>query len=296
MLTEQILFYRKHNKLNMKRTHLLIGTALGIISLMSSCQNKTTAGHNEHKVATYNVNDPKSIAENVVHASGGIEKLKSLKDVTYLYTYNDLAKGAKDISTERYVFEGELSYGKYSTHKVHVSPDLDGSITQVYDGKNAFVMHNNAKLETPEAVGTAMFLRQVNYFWLTMFFKMNDPGTIHEFMGKEKVGGITYDKLKVTYNAVSTGKEVNDGYILYVNPLTKLVDQFLFSLPAMGVNDIVLLMKVDYEEFKGVKLPTTRKMHAPDGKGGHTPNPVLIQTSTGLTFNNGFKTSDFTAK
>lgn len=280
----------------MRKTQLILGTLIGLASItLIGCSSSKSCSSNSKTcaVASYDTSNPKSIAQNIVQASGGIEKLKSLKDVSYTYTYDDLAKGAKDISEEKYVFEGELSSGNYTTHDVHVSPDLTGNILQKYDGTNALALHNGKVLEDPKATGTAQFLRQVNYFWLTMFFKMDDPGTIHEYLGKETVGNISYDKLKVTYDSKSTGKEVNDGYILYVNPATKMVDQFLFSLPAMGVNDIVLLMKVDYEDFNGVKLPTTRKMHAPDGNGGHTPNAVLVQTSTNLKFNNSFKASEF---
>ena len=102
--------------------------------------------------------------------------------------------------------------------------------------------------------------------------------------------------MKITYDGAVTQKEVNDGYILYVNPETKMVDQFLFSLPAFGVNDIVLLMKVQYEEIEGLKFPTVRKMHAPLPTGGHTPQPVLVQYSNDIKFNTGLTAEQFAVK
>ena len=75
-----------------------------------------------------------------------------------------------------------------------------------------------------------------------------------------------------------------------------MVDQFLFSLPALGVKDIVLLMKVQYEEINSVKLPTVRKMHAPDSTGTYSKEPVLIQLSENVKFNNGFKAEGFASK
>jgi len=44
--------------------------------------------------------------------SRNYEKLRNIKDVVYTYTYQTL-DGEADISTEIYIFENELSYGKY---------------------------------------------------------------------------------------------------------------------------------------------------------------------------------------
>lgn len=288
----------------MKKKTILIGLAMlgALVSYNKSVETQEQTSTEETVpveepqetiVVEYDVTKPETIAQNIVAASGGLEALKALKDVSYTYTYDDLAKGAKDISEEKYIFEGELSMAKYTTHGVHVVPELEGDAIQKFDGEKACVIVNDEKLTDEKAIGTSHFLRKVNFFWLTMMFKMADPGISYEYLGNEEVNGTAYDKLKVTYDGAVTQKEQNDGYILYVNPETKLVDQFLFSLPAFGINDIVLLMKVEYEEINGLQLPTTRKMHAPLPEGGHTPEPVLIQTSNNLSFNNGFTTEEF---
>ena len=41
-------------------------------------------------------NEAKKLIEEVVQAAGGIEKLKSLKDVEYEYTFKSKEKGIKD--------------------------------------------------------------------------------------------------------------------------------------------------------------------------------------------------------
>ena len=66
----------------------------------------------------------------------------------------------------------------------------------------------------------------------------------------------------------------------------------LKSLPAMGVNEPVLLMKVEYEEVNGVKLPLKRYVFQPGKDGKPQTEPFLVQTSSNLKFNNGFQAED----
>ena len=106
------------------------------------------------------------------------------------------------------------------------------------------------------------------------------------------MNGINYQKVRVDFNPTTVGKAENDIYVLYINPKTKLVDQFLFSLPASGVHQPVILMTVDYQTINGVKVPAKRAIYQPgaDGKLSKTAN--LIQTSSNIKFNNGFTPED----
>ncbi|MEL7005574.1 MAG: hypothetical protein AAFN93_23010 [Bacteroidota bacterium] len=107
-------------------------------------------------------------------------------------------------------------------------------------------------------------------------------------MGNQDIDGIAYDKVLVTYDPASTGKEVNDTYILYINPETHMVNRFLFSLPALGVNDPVLLMEVDYSAMNGIQVPVARRAYQTDGNGNINGDPFIVQSLDNITFNNGF--------
>ena len=126
-----------------------------------------------------------------------------------------------------------------------------------------------------------------------MFYKMDNDGVIATYKGKEDVNGTKYDIVNVTYDAEVTGKSQNDEYIFYVNPKTKLVERFFFSLPAMGVNAPVLLMELDYETIDGVTFATKRRIYQPGSDGKLSTSPNLVQTLTDVRFNNGFKKADF---
>ena len=202
-------------------------------------------------------------------------------------------KGISDVSTERYIFEGEHSWAKYTTHQINVMPKSPGIVTQAFVEGKPYTMVDDKKIDDPESLGLASFLRQANYFWFVMNFKLDDPGAQHDYLGKETIAEIEYHKVKVSYASDVTSKEQNDAYILYINPKTYMVDQFFFSLPAMGVNQPAIKMVVKYEELEGIKVPSKRKVYMPgnDGKLSETPN--LVQTSTNIKFSNGFRPQDF---
>ncbi len=217
--------------------------------------------------------------------NGGWKKIAAKKDVEYSYIYHDFSKG-KDISTERYIFDGEASWAKYPHHNVHVLPGQGGVVKQCLMNGNAKVTLDGNNITDPAAIGGAQFLRTVNFFWFTMMYKLDDPGTHHTYMGQELVNGINYDKISLTYNASEVGKEVNDEYILYFNPKTHLVDQFMFSVPAMGIDKPIIRMELDYEKIEGVYIATNRRSYAPNANGEYSQNGQY--TTTNIKFKNGF--------
>ena len=237
------------------------------------------------KKVMYDTNDPKSMLMAVADASGGMDKLKALNDVEFEYHYVH-PDGKMDISKERYIFEKEVSWAKYMKHEINVAPEMEGDVVQFFDGEKAMVHAHGEMMEDPQLVGTGQFLRQANYMWFTMMFKLTDPGTVHTYKGQEEVDGKTYDVVEVTYDASSTGKEQNDIYIVYINPESKMVEQFYFSLPAFGVEAPVLLAKVNYKDIDGVKVIDKREMFAPNPEGGMAP--MVTQTLKDIKFNNGF--------
>lgn len=220
--------------------------------------------------------------------NGGWAKLAKLKDVEFTYTYDDRNKKAMDISTERYIFDGEYSWGKYERHEVNAMPGQEGTVIQRFMKGKGEASLAGKQVTGPKAEGGAVFLRCANYYWFSMMYKLHDPGTAHKYLGTEEVNGVKYDKVQLSY--VDTGKEVNDEYILYFNPETHLVDQFYFSLPAMGIEKPVMRMELEYEKIKGVYISTVRKGYYPDKKGEYSLGGVY--SISDLSFKNGFTTAD----
>ena len=234
----------------------------------------------------------KALIEQVVDAMGGIDAFYHLNDVEYTYTYHRLSDDKKDVSTERYIFNGELSWAKYDQHEVFALPQAEGTVVQCYDGKQTMVTVAGKTVEEQQAVGMSDFLRKVNYYWFAMFFKMMDPGLNYEYLGKRTTEGIEYEIVKVTFED-SVGDH-QDTYVLYINPFTHLVDQFLFNVVGAGMND-PLLMKVQFKTIENVTLPVVRKYKPAEDWNG---KPVegedwTLEISENIKFNNGFTKKDF---
>ncbi len=206
--------------------------------------------------------DPRIIVESAVKAMGGQERFYAQKSVEYTYIYSD-PDGKMDQSTERYVFDGELSWAKYGTRDL-MFPDQKGTFVQGYDGQNTWTTIDG-KLSTDEGVlRRADFLRKTNYYWFAMMFKLLDPGINYTYEGSKIVDGVSYDLVRMAFED-GVG-DASDTYILYVNRRTRLVDRFLFTVMDFGRTD-PLLMLVEYEEVNGIKLPAKRKYGPSDWDG-----------------------------
>lgn len=222
--------------------------------------------------------------------NGGWERLAAKQDVQFTYIYDDKAKGI-DVSKERHIFNGEHSWATYEKHEVNVLPGKTGIVKQsLVDGKPAITL-NEKTISDEAAIGGTTFLRRVNFFWFTMMYKLDNPGTIFTYLGNEKVNGVNYDKVNLTYDSAITGKAQNDEFILYFNPKTHFIDLFYFSLPAFGVNQPVLRMELTYTEIDGIYLTTERKGYFPNEKGEYSLGGVY--TTKNVKFNNGFNEENF---
>ncbi|MGX1929654.1 DUF6503 family protein [Flagellimonas sp. 2504JD4-2] len=263
--------------------------------LLASCgqKNKKAKTVNEtvaEKVVeepVYDTDRPETVLAAIEHAHGGWNDLWKKGDVEYTYTYHSIANDKKDVSTERYIFNSEASYGKYDKHEINVMPDVEGEVIQYFNGKETVVLVNGEKTEDPQGNAVGDFLRRANHFWFVMPYKLNDSGTITTYQGQEEYNGTTYDKLHVTYDPEVTGKEQNDIYILYVNPETKLIDRFYFSLPFLGVNEPVIIAQYEYEDIDGQLVSSKRSYFMPSEQG-YAEDPSIVQTLTNVKFGNGF--------
>lgn len=234
--------------------------------------------------------DPKLLIEQMMEQVGSYEKLKALNDVQYTYTSRTSATGKSDISTEKYIFDGELSRAEYTTHEGHVFPDQEGEAIQGFNGKESWMTFNGNLVEDPQALKLADFSRKTNFYWFAMMQKLLDPGINYSYEGKRKVNDIDYDMVKIRYDQ-GVG-DVSDTYLLYINPKTHLVDRFLFTVMDFNITE-PFLMIVEYEEIDGVKLPVKRKATQSNWNGDVLKDVWIDEIMTDIKFNNGFQRSDF---
>ena len=231
------------------------------------------------------------LIEEMVEALGGLEKYRALQDVTYTYSYRDMVSGVQDVSTEKYLYEGELSWGEFSIHTKNVFPDKEGPVTQAWNGKEAWLIVEGNFVPAPPALRMVVFSRNTSFFWLNMMYKLLDPGTIHKTLPNRKLGEIDYQIVEVTYEE-NIG-DAQDRFILYINPETKLVDHFLFSNAFFGPNVPPRIMHITYQTVDGLKFPKRQWYEPVDWDGNIKEGPKSEKIYTDLTFNTGIEKSLF---
>lgn len=258
--------------------------------LITSCKSDTHQSKKSGATSSQQLSKAEHLIHDMTEAIGGIDALKKLKDVEYQYTYESF-DGFSDVSTERYIFDGEYSWGEYKVHKNAVMTNVEGVITQGYDGIKSWVAVDDSLSTDPAANQMSAFLRKTNFYWFCMNFKLLDPGVKHSYEGTRSVNNMAYDLVKITFEeGIGTSQ---DEYLLYFNPQTKLIDQFLFTVKALGI-DAPLMMRLKYEEVSGVKLTTYREYAPATWEGELTSNEGWTkETSKHVKFNNGFKPADF---
>lgn len=233
----------------------------------------------------------RQVLDKMISVVGSYDKLRSMKDVEFHYIYDNFDAG-RDVSHEKLIFNGEASWARYTEHQRNVLPGQPGIAEQsLINGVPQLTL--DGKFITDEkAVGATVFIREVNPFWFSMIYKLEDGSTIYEYQGTETVDGQEYDKLLLTYDNGMTKKAADDKYILYFNKKTHLLDLFYFSLPAFGIKDPILRMTHHYQTVDGIYIPMVRRSYAPNPETGEYGLNGEY-TFKDVKFNNGFKSKDF---
>lgn len=239
--------------------------------------------------SSFAASEPDAIAllQKVTQKVGTISQLQAKNDVEYTYLYRS-PDGKVDLSIERYIFDGEQSWAKYIVHEKNVSPDVSGDLIQSSVDGNVSVSINHQPVKEEKTIKLAAFLRPTNFYWFAMNQKLLDPGTVVKMAGKRKVGDIEYTLVDLTFEQENT-----DRYLLYINPETLLIDQFLFTVIDFGRTQ-PLLMTINYEEVDGITLPTRRR-YAPakSWTGELEADTWTDEIMMMIRFGNGFTKEDF---
>ncbi len=259
--------------------HIIIGT---------SCSPSENTSQNQILKPVFQ-NQAHELVYNSVQKIGTYEALKTLKDVEYTYTYTT-PDGKEDRSIERYIFDGELSYGKYIKHERTLA-DREGIIKQGYDGISYWCSIAGKLTDEEDIINRTTFNRPTNFYWFAMFPKLLDPGLLYEYKGNRRIDGKEYDIVNVTFEP--HGKKAIDTYQVFINKETLLIDQFLFTVADYGVMDNPLLMKVEYNKINNIYIPSIRKYKRSSWEAEVTDKPWTHVTWTEIKFNNGFTKKDF---
>lgn len=270
----------------MKTYHQI--TAFVLLFLCIACKEKTTKTETKQPV----LNEAQQLINDMTNALGGMDNYSKLKDVTFSLVYRDTVKKVQDASTEKFMYNGELSWAEYHEHTKNVFPDSKNPVTQAWNGKQAWVIVDGNFIPAPPAIKMAKFARNTSFFWFNMMYKMADQGTLHNLLPDREFKGITYKIVEVTYDE-NIG-DAQDKFLLYINPGTKLVDHFIFSNMFFGPDVPPRMMHVDYETYDKLKFPKKMHYEMADWDGNLVPGPMRSEKIfTDVKFNTEIEKSLF---
>lgn len=270
----------------MRLKYVLIFALAGSLAACSHNKQAYITGVTAKK----NENKGYKLIYEMVQKVGNYKALQNKKDVVYTYTYTT-PDMATDISTEHYVFDGELSKGIYQKHE-RTLLDLKGTITQGFDGKTFWLEHKGEYLANEKFLKRVIFNRKTNFYWFAMFQKMLDPGLKYEYIKEATIDDEKYDIVKVTFT--SADNKPTDIYQLYINKKTLLVDQFLFTVVDFNIVETPFLMQIKYAEIEGILIPAVRQYKKSTWEAAVSNEPWIKVSWTDIKFNNGLKQVEFT--
>lgn len=262
--------------------------------LFFSCGNKKTDSAVKPKTNTAKEtpmifkNKGHELVYNTVQKTGNYQMLADKKDVVYTYSYQT-PDGKTDISTEKYLFDGELSYGSYVKHERTLT-DLEGKVEQGYDGTEYWLKNNGETITDPTALKKVAFNRPTNFYWFCMIQKLLDPSVEYQYLKEQTINETAYEVVKITFDG--SNNKPKDTYQLYINKETKMIDQFLFTVMDFAKSD-PLLMQLTYKNVEGILIPTERKYKASNWDAEVTDAPWIQVNWSDIKFNNGLEKEMF---
>ena len=255
--------------------------------VLMSCQNNANEGTGTESAMEFQ-NKGHELVYKMTQKVGTYQDLQDYKDVSYTYTYTT-PDGKSDVSNEKYIFDGELSYGEYVKHERTLA-DLEGRIEQGYNGSAFWLKQDGKSVADEKTLKRVTFNRKTNFYWFTMMQKLLDPGLNYEYVKQDTIDGSHYDVVKVSFDA-KEGKPT-DIYQVYINQETLLVDQFLFTVVDFEVME-PLLMKVEYEKVGEILIPASRKYTKAGWDGKNLNDKWIFVNWTDIKFNTEMKQEQF---
>jgi peroxiredoxin len=267
---------------------ITILTSIIVSCVLLSCISESKTSSKKEPKLTFQ-NNGHELVYNMTQKVGDYSSLLKKKNVSYTYTYQTPDSKA-DVSNEKYIFNGELSYGSYTQHE-RTLPQLKGLMEQGFDGKEFWLKQNGEILTDSIALKRVAFNRPTNFYWFTMMQKLLDSGLNYEHLREEKIDNKTYDIVKITFQ--SKDDKPTDIYHLYINKKTVLVDQFLFTVADFGKMETPFLMTLEYEKIDGLLLPTKRRYKQSTWNADIDSMDWINVTWTNIKFNNKLSKEDF---
>lgn len=225
----------------------------------------------------------------MVDKVGDYQTLKSKNGIISTYTFVR-PDGKSEVSTEKYLFTEQLSYGKLHKHD-YTFPELEGVVEQGYDGDQIWMKHNGALVSDTSLLAKAEFNRSTNLYWFTLLQKLLDPDLFYDHIRVESIEDATYDVVLVRLDI--EGVKSTNTYELYINQETLLVDQLIYDSEDLPQESRPRLIQMSYEAVDGILLPTKRRYIRSTWKKGMAADKWTYEEWSDVSFETTLSATDF---
>lgn len=192
------------------------------------------------------------LADKVVGAHGGLDAWAAVRYLVFTFR---VEKDGKVVAERKHYWDRVGA-----RHRVE-GTTMDGQpfvvLTDLARNRgSAYIAGQRLKGEEAQKYlenGYALWVNDT--YWLVMPFKLKDPGVVLSKADPERVGEITYDRFRVSFEGV--GLTPKDLYWIYVNPETRRMDFWSFVLGG-GSESPTLVEWSEWKPVGGVTLSTQR--------------------------------------
>jgi hypothetical protein len=221
---------------------------------------------------------------------GSYDRLLEKRDIEVKYVYHSFKNGL-NITRERFIYDGEHSWAEYQTHFLPEYDATAGTLRQALIHDQPYASIDGRVLNDAALADNILLHRRVNFYWMTMLYKLRDPGTNFAYLGTHEENGITYDKVHLTFDSDVIDKKRLDQYVLCFNRDTYMVDLYFWSGGTERPLDRLQKTTVEHQMIEGVYIPVLRKVYGFAKDGSYELRTVTSYTE--VKFDQGFKPSDF---
>jgi hypothetical protein len=142
-----------------------------------------------------------------IDAHGGLKKWQRFEGLEYTMTTSDMTiYQLTDLRTR---------------HAYHRFPDFELG----YDGKTGWATTDFAKIPGK----SPLFYHNLDFYFFGLPFLLADPGTVHEYLGRQTVSGKEYEVVKVGFES-GVGLVSDDVYIVYMDATTYQMEILRYSV------------------------------------------------------------------
>lgn len=234
--------------------HKLLFLLIIVFILIAGCADSTSSSESYTEVKQHQA------PNDFVSAIESAENFKTYS------TYDGLA------------FDLKLIWGGKEGLNANIVSKTNSSKVKMTDGENSTAIYDGKKIWLSPATAKWQGARFDLFTWQYFFmapFKLSDPGTRWEMLGKKELNGKQYDTAKLSFSE-GTGDADKDWYIIFKDPETNLVKAMAYIVTFSRSQEEAekspsIILYDDYQTINDVKFPTSwtfRKWKETDGVYG----------------------------